>query len=379
MASVKARKDAIVVKSRQGNTRWMTTTENLTLIRGHARFTGAKTIQVKGEDLTAERIFINVGARAAVPEMPGVDEVPFLTNSGMMDVASLPHHLAIVGGSYIGLEFAQMYRRFGSEVTVIEKGERLIAREDPDVSEEVQRVLAEEGVQFRLKSECISFARRRGGVSVGLECRSREKQVKATHVLLAVGRTPNTHDLGLDKAGIATDKRGFIAVGEDLATSAPGIWALGECNGRGAFTHTAYNDYEIVASNLFEGSSRKVSDRIATYGLFVDPPLGRCGMNEAEARASGRKVLKGTLAMRSVGRARERSETQGFMKILVDAESRQILGAALLGIEADEVMQTLLSLMYAKAPVSVIERGMYVHPTVSEYLPTLVGALEPLA
>ncbi|MBM3549422.1 MAG: FAD-containing oxidoreductase [Alphaproteobacteria bacterium] len=378
MGRVKARKDAIVAKSRSGNTKWMTTTENLTLKRGHARFTGPKTIEVKGEALAAERIFINVGGRAHVPDMPGVGDVPFLTNAGMMDVDFLPTHLAFVGGSYIGLEFAQMYRRFGSEVTVVERGDRLIAREDPDVSEEIRKILAAEGVAFRLGSECISFAKRRGGVSVGLDCKERNKTVEASHVLLAVGRAPNTHDLGLEAAGIETDKRGFIEVGDDLATSVPGVWALGECNGRGAFTHTAYNDYEIVAANLLDGASRKVTDRIATYGLFVDPPLGRCGMNEAEARASGRKVLAATLPMKHVGRARERSETDGFMKILVDAESKQILGASLLGIEADEVVQTLLSLMYAKATVGVIERGMYVHPTVSEYLPTLVGALEPL-
>ena len=378
MEAVKARKDAIVAKSRQGNTKWMTTTENLTLIRGHARFTGPKTIVVKGKELTAERIFINVGARAAVPEMPGVTDVPYLTNSSMMEIDSLPRHLAIVGGSYIGLEFAQMYRRFGSEVTVVEMKDRLIAREDSDVSAEVQKILEAEGVTFRLKSECISFEKRRGGVALGLDCKDKNKTVEASHVLLAVGRTPNTHGLGLEAAGIVTDKRGFITVGDDLKTNVDGIWALGECNGRGAFTHTAYNDYEIVAANLFESGSRKVADRITAYALFVDPPLGRCGMSEAEARASGKKVLAATLKMSRIGRARERGETQGFLKILVDAESKLILGAACLGIEGDEVMQTLLSLMYAKAPVSVIERGMYVHPTVSEYLPTLVGSLEPL-
>ncbi|MBM3512026.1 MAG: FAD-containing oxidoreductase [Alphaproteobacteria bacterium] len=378
MGQVKARKDAIVAKSRLGTAKWMTTTENLTLIRGHARFTGPKTIAVKGETLTAERLFIDVGARAYVPEMPGIAEIPYLTNASMMDVDRLPRHLAIAGGSYIGLEFAQMYRRFGAEVTVIERGDRLIAREDPDISEEVRRILADEGVNFRLNAACISFATRRGGVAVGLDCKEKAKRVEASHVLLALGRVPNTHDLGLDKAGIETDKRGFIKVGDDLRTSVDGVWALGECNGRGAFTHTAYNDYEIVAANLLDGGGRKVTDRIPAYALYVDPPLGRCGMSEAEARASGRKVLKATLKMSRVGRARERSETDGFMKILVDAESRQILGAALLGIEGDEVMQTLLSLMYAKAPVSVIESGMYVHPTVSEYLPTLVGALEPL-
>jgi pyruvate/2-oxoglutarate dehydrogenase complex dihydrolipoamide dehydrogenase (E3) component len=378
MRKVKARKDAVVARSSEGTVKWMEGTENLSVYRGHARFEGPKTVSVNGETLKARRIFINVGARPLVPEMPGLDQVPLLTSSSMMALDTLPPHLVIVGGSYIGLEFAQMYRRFGAQVTVVEMKGRLIPRDDEDVSAEVQRILEGEGVAFRLNATCIAAERRGSGLAVKLDCSDPVKEVEATHLLLAVGRVPNTADLGLDKAGIEADARGYIRVDDTLKTSAPGIWALGDCNGRGAFTHTSYNDYEIVASNLFDRGRRKVTDRIPAYALYVDPPLGRAGLSEAEARASKRKTLVGTLKMSRVGRARERGETDGFMKILVDAESERIVGAAMLGIEADEVVQSILGLMYAKARYTVLTRGMYIHPTVSEYLPTLVGNLETL-
>lgn len=378
MAKVKARKDEIVDRGTKGIRKWMQSTDNVTVYRGHARFVSPKSVEVNGHTLQGKKIFINVGGRALVPDMPGLKDVPFLTSSSILDLDFLPRHLVIIGGSYIGLEFAQMYRRFGSRVTVIEKADRLIAREDKDISDAVKSILEAEGVEVRLKAECINLKARGGGVAVGLDCADKSKEVVGSHLLLAIGRVPNTQDLGLEKAGVKTDSRGYIVVDEELKTNVPDIWAIGDCNGRGAFTHTSYNDYEIVAANLLDGGRRKVRDRIATYALFIDPPLGRAGMSEREARATGRKLLVATLPMTRIGRARERSETQGFMKLVADARSKRILGAAVLGIEGDEVVQSILDLMYAKAPYTLIERSMYIHPTVMEYLPTLVGNLEPL-
>jgi pyruvate/2-oxoglutarate dehydrogenase complex dihydrolipoamide dehydrogenase (E3) component len=378
MSKVKARKDEIVDRGTKGIAKWMRSTENVTVYEGHARFDGPKTVRVNGDVLEADRIFINVGARALVPDMPGLPHVPHLTNSTMLDVDRLPEHLLVIGGSYIGLEFAQMYRRFGSRVTVVEKGERLIAREDADVSDAIKEILEGEGVEVRLEAECLTAEKRGDRIVVGLDCAEAAKEVAGSHLLLAVGRVPNTHDLGLDKAGVKADARGYIVVDEELRTNVPGIWAIGDCNGRGAFTHTSYNDYEIVAANLFDGGQRKVGDRIPTYALFIDPPLGRAGLTEREARATGKKLLAGKLEMSRVGRARERSETLGFMKLVVDADSERILGAAILGIEGDEVVQSILDLMYAGVSYRQIERAMYIHPTVMEYLPTLVGNLEPV-
>ncbi len=377
MAKVKARKDEIVDRGTKGIRKWMQSTDNVTVYKGHARFTSPKTVEVNGHTLQGKKIFINVGGRALVPDLPGVKDVPFLTSSSILELDFLPQHLVIIGGSYIGLEFAQMYRRFGSRVTVVEKADRLIAREDKDISDAVKSILEAEGVEVRLKAECINLRARGGGVVIGLDCADKSKEVVGSHLLLAIGRVPNTQDLGLEKAGVKTDSRGYILVDEELKTNVPGIWAIGDCNGRGAFTHTSYNDYEIVAANLLDGGRRKVRDRIPTYALFIDPPLGRAGMSEWEARATGKKLLVATLPMTRIGRARERSETQGFMKLVADARSKRILGAAVLGIEGDEVVQSILDLMYAKAPYTLIERTMYIHPTVMEYLPTLVGNLEP--
>jgi pyruvate/2-oxoglutarate dehydrogenase complex dihydrolipoamide dehydrogenase (E3) component len=332
---------------------------------------------VNDEVLQADNVFINVGGRASIPAMPGINDVPFLTNSSMMDIDFLPEHLVIVGGSYIGLEFGQMYRRFGSDVTIVEKAPRLIGREDEDVSEEVRKILEMEEIRVLANAKCISLAKPDSRIAVGIECEEGPPEVLGTHVLPAVGRTPNTTDLGLDRAGVATDQRGYIIVNDQLQTNVPGIWALGDCNGRGAFTHTSYNDYEIVADNLLNADHRSVSDRIQTYALFTDPPLGRCGMTDAEIRKSGRAALVTKHPMSRVGRAVEKGETQGFIKITVDAETKQILGAAILGIGGDEVIHVLLDVMYAKAPYTVVQRAMHIHPTVAEFLPTVLSKLEP--
>jgi pyruvate/2-oxoglutarate dehydrogenase complex dihydrolipoamide dehydrogenase (E3) component len=334
---------------------------------------------VNDQVLEADKIFINVGGRASVPAIPGIHNVPFLNNSSMMDVDFLPQHLVVVGGSYVGLEFAQMYRRFGSEVTIVEMGPRLIGREDEDISKAVREILEAEGIRIRLNAKCISLAKHDSGVGVGMECREGPPEVFGSHVLLAVGRIPNTSDLGLDRAGVATDNRGYIIVDDQLQTNVPDIWALGDCNGRGAFTHTSYNDYEIVADNLFNADHRRVSDRIQAYALYIDPPLGRCGMTDAEIRKSGRGALVAKYPMSRVSRAYEKGETQGFIKICVDAETKQILGAAILGTGGDEVIHVLLDVMYAKAPYTVIQRAMHIHPTVAEYLPTVLSKLEPFA
>jgi pyruvate/2-oxoglutarate dehydrogenase complex dihydrolipoamide dehydrogenase (E3) component len=378
MKRVKARKDAVSGRSNKGVEEWLRGLKNCKVIQGHARFQSSRTIVVNDEILEADKVFINVGGRASVPEMPGIHEVPFLNNSSMMDVDFLPKHLVIVGGSYVGLEFGQMYRRFGSEVTIVETGPRLIGREDEDVSAAVQEILGAEGIRIRLNAKCISLTKRDNGIGVGMDCNDPPREAVGTHVLLAVGRIPNTADLGLDRAGIKTDERGYIVVDDQLQTSVPNVWALGDCNGRGAFTHTSYNDYEIVADNLLNADHRRVSDRIQTYGLFIDPPLGRCGMTDAEIRKSGRPALVAKYPMIKVSRAFEKGETQGFIKIAVDAETKQILGAAILGTGGDEVIQVLLDIMYAKAPYTLVQRAMHIHPTVAEYLPTVLSKLEPL-
>jgi pyruvate/2-oxoglutarate dehydrogenase complex dihydrolipoamide dehydrogenase (E3) component len=378
MRKVKARKDAVVRQSSEGLEKWLRETPNLTVIEGHARFAHAHRVRVGDELFEADKFFINVGGRASVPPLRGIDKVSYLDNSTMMEVDFLPEHLIVIGGSYVGLEFAQMYRRFGSEVTVVERGSRLIHKEDQDVSETIQTILEGEGIKIRLGAECIGFEKRDEKLAVQVDCSSGDKTVIGSHILLAVGRKPNTDDLGVEAAGLEVDQRGHIQVDDQLRTNVPGIYALGDCNGRGAFTHTAYNDYEILAANLLDGDERRVSDRITAYALYIDPPLGRAGMTEAEVRKSGRKALIGKRPMTQVGRARERGETDGFMKILVDVETKKILGASLLGIECDEVIHSILDVMYADAPYTVIQRAMHIHPTVTELIPTMLGELKPL-
>ena len=378
MKRVKARKDAVSGQSRIGLETWLKKMKNCTVYQGHARFESPREVSVGSDRLTADRIFINVGGRAAVPQMAGLEQVEYLTNSSMMDIDFLPGHLIIVGGSYIGLEFGQMYRRFGSEVTIIEMGGRLIQREDEDVSSAIKEILEGESITVRLNANCIGFSKRGAAIVAHVDCAEGTPEVSGTHLLLAVGRRPNTDDLNLEKAGVLVDKRGYIAVDDQLRTSEPGIWALGDCNGKGAFTHTSFNDSEIVAANLLDNDPRRLSDRIPAYALYIDPPLGRAGLTEAEVRKTGRNALVGKRPMTKVKRAVEKGETQGFMKIMVDGETREILGAAILGTGGDEVIHSILDTMYAKAPYTVIQRAMHIHPTVSELIPTMLGELRPL-
>ena len=376
MATVKARKDQIMLGDRHGVENWIAGMAGATLIRGHARFVDPHTVQVDDQLLTADRIFLNVGGRAVVPDIPGLDDVDYLTNVGILDLDVLPEHLVIVGGSYIALEFAQMYRRFGAAVSVVEKGPRLTAREDEDVSAAIKEILEAEGIAVHLGATDMRVSKRDNGFE--LFPGGDAEPIAGTHLLLATGRRPNTDDLGLDAAGVHVDGRGFVVVDDQLRTSVEHIWALGDCNGKGAFTHTSYNDFEITAATLLDDDPRRVSDRITTYAMYIDPPLGRAGLTEAEVRASGRKALVGKRPMTRVGRAVEKGETQGFMKVVVDAESLEILGAAILGVGGDEVVQDILDVMTAKLPYTAISRTMHIHPTVSELVPTMLQELTPL-
>ena len=375
MRRVMARAHTVTLNARSNIEHWLGAMERLTVLHGHARFVGPDRLQVGEEELSAPRIFINVGGRARVPPLPGVDVIDYLTNTSILQLETLPRHLAVIGGSYIGLEFAQIFRRLGAQVTVIEQQERLIAREDADVSEAIRQILDGEGIAVRTRAQCIAFAPHAEGVAVGVDCLQGAPEVIASHVLLAMGRTPNTDDLGLDRAGIATDANGYIVVDDQLATNVPGVWAMGDCNGRGAFTHTAYNDYEIIAANLLDGARRTVSARVPGYALYTDPPLGRVGMTEAQARASGRPVLVATRPMSRVGRAVENDETQGFMKLIADAQTHRILGAAILGLNGDEAIHGVLDLINADAPYETLQWAVPIHPTVSELWPTVVGNL----
>jgi pyruvate/2-oxoglutarate dehydrogenase complex dihydrolipoamide dehydrogenase (E3) component len=376
MKRVKARKDEISGESRRGVESWLDGMQRCTVFRGHARFEDAHRMSVDGEVIEGERVFLNVGGRAIAPDMPGLADIDYLTNSSIMALDTLPEHLVIVGGSYIALEFAQMYRRFGAEVSVVERAPRLISQEDEDVSLAIKDILEAEGIAIHLGADDIRFAGRTGAFTV--TPRPGGPEISGTHLLMAVGRRPNTDDLGLDKAGVKTDARGFIVVDDDLRSSVPHIWAMGDCNGRGAFTHTSYNDFEIVAATLLDNDPRRVSDRITTYALYIDPPLGRAGLTEAAVRKAGRMALVGFRPMTRVGRAVEKGESKGFMKVVVDAETKEILGAAILGVGGDEAIHGILDVMSAKAPYTRLRRTMHIHPTVSELIPTMLGEMKPL-
>jgi pyruvate/2-oxoglutarate dehydrogenase complex dihydrolipoamide dehydrogenase (E3) component len=376
MARVKARADKVALDSRQGLEGWLRGMTNCTVFDGHARFESADTIRVGDELLTAPKIYLNVGGRAVVPDMPGIHDITYLTNTGILQLDRVPKHLVVIGGSYIGLEFAQMYRRFGAEVTVVEKGPHLVSREDVEISEAIREILIAEGIHIRTDAECISFHPHPDGVGVGVNCTEGDPEIIGSDVLLAVGRRPNTDDLGLDKAGVEMDARGYIKVDDSLATNVSGIFAMGDCNGRGAFTHTAYNDYEIIAANLLDGAARKVSDRIQGYALYIDPPLGRVGLTLTQARATGRKLLIGTRPMTHVGRAVEKGETFGMMQVVVDAETKKILGAAILGTSGDEAIHGILDIMNVGADYTQLQWAVPVHPTVSELIPTLLNEMK---
>jgi pyruvate/2-oxoglutarate dehydrogenase complex dihydrolipoamide dehydrogenase (E3) component len=379
MARVKARADAVVARSRDGIEGWLRSIPGCTVLRGQAAFESPTQVRVGDDVLSSTRIFINVGGRASVPRMPGVGEVPHLDNASILALDRVPEHLVVVGGSYVGLEFAQVFRRFGAAVTVVEAKPHLISREDVDVSTAIEDILRAEGITLRLSATCIGLGPHERGVAINVECAEGEEPlVVGSDLLLAVGRRPNTDDLGLERAGVVTDARGFITVDDTLATNVPGIWALGDCNGRGAFTHTAYNDFEIVAANLLDGARRRVSERIPAYALYIDPPLGRVGMTETAARASGRPLLVGSRPMTRVGRAVEKGETQGLMKVIADAESRQILGAAILGVGGDEAIHGVVDMMNARATIDAYMRAVPIHPTVSELIPTVLGELKPV-
>ena len=378
MPKVKARADAVAASSREGVERSLRKMEGCTVFHEHARFEERDVVRVGDEQLTAPRIFINVGGRAVIPGIRGVHDVPSLTNTTILALDYVPKHLVVVGGSYVGLEFAQMFRRFGADVTVVERMPKLIAREDDDVSEALRQILENEGIHVRTSAECIGLAPHSEGIAVGVDCAEGPPEAIGSHILLAVGRRPNTDDLGLERAGVAVDERGYVKVDDGLATNVPGIWALGDCNGRGAFTHTAYNDFEIVAANLLDGENRKVSARIPAYALYTDPPLGRVGMTDAQARASGRPLLTSTRPMTRVSRAIEKGETQGFMKVVADAETRKILGAAILGTGGDEAIHGVIDIMNADVPLDVLRWAVPIHPTVSELLPTLLVDLKPV-
>ncbi len=381
MAKVKARKDDVMLKDREGVESWLDGMDGCTVVRGHARFEDPHTIRVNGELLRADRIFLNVGGRAVVPDIPGLSDVEFLTNVSILELDTLPSHLVILGGSYIALEFAQMYRRFGARVTVVERGPRLASREDEDVSATVREILQAEGIDVVVDADDVRVTKL--GKGFELTPRAGAAAVAGSHLLVAVGRRPNTDDLGLEAAGVRTDARGYVVVDDQLKTNVDHIWAMGDCNGKGAFTHTSYNDFEIVAANLLDSDSnatpRRVSDRITTYALFIDPPLGRAGMTVGQVRASGRKALVGKRPMTRVGRAVEKGETQGFMKVVVDADTDQILGAAILGVGGDEAIHAILDIMSAKAPYTTLSRTMHIHPTVSELIPTVLQEMSPLS
>jgi pyruvate/2-oxoglutarate dehydrogenase complex dihydrolipoamide dehydrogenase (E3) component len=379
MKALKARKDGVLMQSRSAVEAGLRSLQNCSVYQGHARLESTTEVRVGADLLSAEKIFLNVGGRAAVPDLPGIDKIEYLTNSSILELEVLPSHLVVVGGSYVGLEFAQMFRRFGSEVTVVEKGPRLVQHEDEDVSAAIKEILEAEGIQIRLGAECIHFDVQGTAPVVGTSCKVGAPEIVGSHVLLAMGRRPNTDDLGLDAIGMKRDERGYVVVDDELRTSIDGIWAMGDCNGRGGFTHTSYNDYEIVAGNLLDGERRRVTDRIQAHALYIDPPLGQVGMTEAEVLKSGRPALMSTRPMSKVGRAVEKGETQGFMKVLVDAESKRILGASILGTGGDEAIHCILDTMYADDPYTTLARAVHIHPTVSELIPTTLQSLKPLA
>jgi pyruvate/2-oxoglutarate dehydrogenase complex dihydrolipoamide dehydrogenase (E3) component len=377
MRRVKQRKDDIVTTWSASTEASLRATQNCSVYRGHARFVSPREVEVGQDRLSADAIFIDVGGRAAVPPIPGIDGVAYLTNTTILQLETVPDHLIVLGGSYVGLEFAQIFRRFGAAVTVLEGAPRLVSREDAEVSDAIRDILQDEGIRIDCGVSNVAIAAGQRDIHLSYKQGAVQSSVDGSHLLLATGRRPNTDDLGLERAGVAVDARGYIIVDDQLRTNVQGIWALGDCNGRGAFTHTAYNDFEIVAANVLDGEVRTVHDRIAAYALYTDPPLGRVGMTEAEAHASGHSLLVGRIQMADVSRAIEKGETAGLMKLVVDKDSHRILGAAFLGTSGDELIHCIIDLMYAGAPYTTLQRAMHIHPTVAEFLPSLAAEVTP--
>jgi pyruvate/2-oxoglutarate dehydrogenase complex dihydrolipoamide dehydrogenase (E3) component len=375
LKKVKERKDALIKESIDSIGKGVEDDDNITLFEGEARFTGEKTVSVNNTELKADEIYINVGARAVIPDP--FRELDYLTNESILQLEELPDHLIIIGGSYLGLEFAQIFRRFGSMVTVVEKDPKIIGREDDEISGQILDFLKEEGIEFRLSATCIEGIKNRdGSVTLKLECDEGEPEVTGSHILLAVGRRPNTDTLNPEAGGIEIDERGYIRVDDFLETRVKGVYALGDCNGKGAFTHTSYNDYEIIAANRFSGESRKVTDRIMTYCLYTDPPLGRAGMNKTEAKGKGYEIMEAKMPMDKINRAREKGETRGSMSVIVDSKTSKILGASVLGVGGDEIISGILNIMYAGVSYTVIRDSVIPHPTVSELIPSMLERLE---
>jgi pyruvate/2-oxoglutarate dehydrogenase complex dihydrolipoamide dehydrogenase (E3) component len=379
LPSVIARKDRVVGQLRSGLERKIPDHPNVRLVRGHARFVAPHRVRVNDdEELAADRIFIDTGARPDIPALAGLDRVPYLTNASLLDLRDLPDHLIVLGGGYVGVEFGQMFRRFGSAVTIVHHGRHILSREDPDVAAELQRVLVGEGIRLVLHSRPARVDTGGGRVVVEVDGPNGPQVVAdGSHLLVAVGRRPNTDGLGLDRAGIGTDPEGFIRVNARLETSVPGVWALGDVNGGPAFTHISYNDYQIVYANLVEGKSLSTAGRVVPYAVFADPELGRVGLTEQEARAAGRKLKIGTVPTANVARAIERGETAGLMKVVIDADSDRVLGAAVLASNGGELVHVFTTLMLAGAPYTLLKGAIYVHPTMAEGLWSLFESVRP--
>ena len=377
MPAVVARKNQVVQNSRTSIQKRIDARPNIKLVRGPARFIAPHRVQVGAEDFESEKIFINTGTRPAVPRIPGLETVPLLTNDTIMDLQAVPEHLLVLGGGYIGLEFGQMFRRFGSRVTIIHNGERLLPKEDPDITLSLQQALEAEGIEFRFNVVTKSVENRSGAIAVSLQSGQNSQTLRGSHLLVATGRKTNIEELGLEAAGVLSDARGYIKVNGRMETNVPGIWALGDVKGGPAFTHISYNDYQIVFANIVEGKNLTIENRYLPYALFTDPQLGRVGITETQARASGRKFKLGTFPMTSVARAIERDETAGLMKIIVDAQTDRILGAAILGSEGGEVVQILGAMILADAPYTVLKGAVYIHPTLAEGLFGLLESVKP--
>ena len=379
LAEVVARKNKVVLQWRQGQQEQVERRPTLDLYRGHGRFTGSHTIEVNGQILTSKHIFIDTGTRPRIVPIPGLDEVEYLTNRNIMDLTETPEHLIILGGSYLGLEFGQMFRRFGSRVTIVERGNQIMSREDEEVAQTLQEALEGEGIIFHLGKEATRVAQNRRGLEVMISYQDGGIQtLSGSHLLLAAGQVPNSDDLGLEAAGIETDEDGYIEVSERLETSVPGVWAIGDVKGGPAFTHVSYDDHLIIYDNLIHNKNRSIKDRIIPYALYTDPELGRVGLTEKAAREAGYSLKVGQIPMARVARAIERGETAGLMKVVVNGDNDRILGAAILGTAGGELVQTLMALMMAGAPYTVFEKAMFIHPTLTEGFFALMDNVEPV-